>query len=60
VYCVAGLVLWRAAGYVVIAHLSPLYALLHPLGGAVLLYISLRALVRGRKVTWKERDYVVT
>lgn len=40
--------------------LSPLYALLHPIGGAVLLYISLRALVRGRKVTWKERDYVVT
>ncbi len=40
--------------------LSPLYALLHPLGGAVLLYISLRAIVRGRNVTWKERDYVVT
>jgi hypothetical protein len=40
--------------------LSPIYALLHPLGGAVLLYISLRALVRGRNVRWKERDYVVT
>lgn len=39
--------------------LSPMYALLHPLGGAVLLYISLRALVRGRNVRWKERDYVV-
>jgi chlorobactene glucosyltransferase len=38
----------------------PLYALLHPLGGAMLLYISLRALVRGRNVTWKERDYVVS
>ncbi|MEO5815726.1 MAG: glycosyltransferase family 2 protein [Gemmatimonadaceae bacterium] len=39
--------------------LSPMYALLHPLGGVMLLYISLRAIVRGRNVTWKERDYVV-
>ena len=40
--------------------LSPLYALLHPLGAAALLYISARAIVRGRNVRWKERDYVVT
>jgi hypothetical protein len=40
--------------------LSPMYALLHPFGGAMLLYISLRAIVRGRRVRWKERDYVVT
>ncbi|MDB4893728.1 MAG: glycosyl transferase family 2 [Gemmatimonadetes bacterium] len=40
--------------------LSPMYALLHPFGGAMLLYISLRAIVRGRNVRWKDRDYVVT
>ena len=33
------------------------YALLHPLGAAVLLYIVVRATVRGRRVRWKERDY---
>jgi len=38
--------------------MSPLYALLHPLGAAVLLYTSVRAIVRGRKVQWKGRDYV--
>ena len=43
-----------------ILRLSPAYALLHPLGGVVLFYISLRAIVRGRNVRWKERDYVVT
>lgn len=37
--------------------LSPLYALLHPLGSAVLLCISLRAILRGRRVRWKGRDY---
>ena len=37
--------------------MSPLYALLHPLGAAALLYISLRAIVRGRNVRWKGRDY---
>jgi chlorobactene glucosyltransferase len=40
--------------------LSPTYALLHPLGSAVLLYIALRAIVRGRRVEWKEREYRVT
>jgi chlorobactene glucosyltransferase len=40
--------------------LSPLYALLHPLGSAVLLYISLRAIVRGQRVRWKGRDYVTS
>jgi chlorobactene glucosyltransferase len=38
---------------------SPLYALLHPLGAVVLLYIAVRATVRGRRVRWKERDYKV-
>jgi hypothetical protein len=38
--------------------MSPVYALLHPLGAGMLLYIALRAVVRGRRVRWKERDYV--
>jgi glycosyltransferase involved in cell wall biosynthesis len=37
--------------------LTPLYALLHPLGSAVLFYIALRAIARGRRVRWKEREY---
>ena len=39
--------------------MSPVYALLHPLGAAALLYISVRAIVRGRQVSWKGRDYQV-
>lgn len=38
--------------------LSPLYALLHPFGAGVLLYISTLAIVRGRRVQWKGREYV--
>jgi hypothetical protein len=37
--------------------LSPLYALLHPLGAAAMLYIVSGAIARGRRVRWKERDY---
>jgi len=37
---------------------SPLYALTFPLGAAVLLWIFLGAIVRGRRVAWKGRDYV--
>jgi hypothetical protein len=37
--------------------MSPLFALLHPIGAAALFYISLRAVARGRQVTWKGRDY---
>jgi len=37
---------------------SPLYALTFPLGGAVLLWIFLGAIIRGRNVAWKGRDYV--
>ena len=37
---------------------SPGYALLYPLGAAMLLYIIVRAIVRGRKVGWKGREYV--
>ena len=36
---------------------SPAYALLHPLGAVMLLYITVRAMVRGSRVRWKERDY---
>ena len=36
---------------------SPVYALLHPLGSAAVLYIALFAIVRGRRVRWKEREY---
>jgi chlorobactene glucosyltransferase len=36
---------------------SPLYALLTPLGAAVLFYIFLRAVLRGRRVAWKGREY---
>jgi chlorobactene glucosyltransferase len=34
------------------------YALLYPLGLAMLLYIAIGALARGRRVAWKEREYV--
>ena len=37
---------------------SPLYALTFPLGAAVLLWIFVGAIVRGRRVAWKGRDYV--
>jgi chlorobactene glucosyltransferase len=38
--------------------LSPLYALLHPFGAGLLLYISALAIARGRRVRWKGREYV--
>lgn len=37
---------------------SPFYALTFPLGAAVLLWIFLGAIVRGRRVAWKGREYV--
>ncbi len=36
------------------------YAVLYPLGGAVIFYIFLRAVIRGQNVQWKGRDYVST
>ncbi len=36
---------------------SPLYGVLYPLGSAVLLYIVITAIVRGRQVSWKGRSY---
>ena len=47
---------WWALVYLWL-RVSPAYALLHPLGAIVLLYISVRAMLRGRRVRWKERDY---
>ena len=47
---------WWVVVYVWL-RLSPLYALLHPLGAAMVLYIALGAIARGRRVRWKERDY---
>lgn len=49
------LVAWSAIYFR--ARRSPLYALTFPLGAAVLLYIFIGAIVRGRRVTWKGRDY---
>jgi glycosyltransferase involved in cell wall biosynthesis len=40
--------------------LSPLYALAHPLGSAVLLYITLRSIIMGRRIQWKGRSYRTT
>ena len=36
---------------------SPLYALVYPAGAALLLVIVLQAVGRGRRVSWKGRDY---
>jgi len=38
---------------------SPLYALLSPVGAAMTFYIFARAVFRGRRVTWKDRDYTM-
>ena len=51
------LLLWWAFVYLRIGR-SPLYALLSPMGAAVVFYIFLRAVLRGRRVTWKDREYV--
>jgi hypothetical protein len=40
--------------------MSPVYALLHPLGAGMFLYIALRSIAKGKRVQWKDRDYVVT
>lgn len=46
------------AGYYAWEKLPPWYALLYPLGLAVLLYIVLRALAMGSRVEWKGRRYL--
>ncbi len=39
-------------------HVSPLYAVISPLGALVVLHIFARAALRGQRVTWKDRVYV--
>ena len=57
VVCVAANLLWWALVYRGF-HQRIWYALLHPLGAAVVLFIVIRATVRGRRVGWKGREYV--
>jgi chlorobactene glucosyltransferase len=51
------IVLWWAAVYAQLEE-PVYYALLYPLGSALLLYICARAVLRGRRVAWKGREYV--
>jgi len=37
---------------------SPVYAMISPVGAAIIFYIFLRAVVRGQRVAWKGREYV--
>jgi hypothetical protein len=50
-------VAWWLVVYLALG-LSPVYALLHPIGSWLLFHISVGALRRGRRVTWKGREYV--
>ncbi|HEX6058704.1 MAG TPA: hypothetical protein VFZ11_06765, partial [Gemmatimonadaceae bacterium] len=54
---IAGSLGWWAWTYARLG-LSPLWALLYPLGAAMMLRIVLEAIVRGRRVVWKGREYV--
>lgn len=53
----AALLVWWVFAYRT-AEASPLYALLSPIGAAVVFYIFSRAVIRGRRVAWKGRDYL--
>jgi len=55
--CSALLLLWWAFVYVRAFRQSPIYALALPLGACVVLFIIVRATVRGRAVEWKGRRY---
>ena len=57
VIAVTATLLWWVVVYAQVGE-SPLYALLYPLGAAVLLYLFVTAMVRGRRVTWKGRTYI--
>lgn len=55
---VATLVLMTGWGLIYAAFgVSPLFGMLYPLGAAVLLYIVVKAIGRGRRVAWKGRSY---
>jgi chlorobactene glucosyltransferase len=49
--------LWWVGVYTLLRR-SPLFALLYPLGALMMLYISLGAIIRGRRVRWKDREYI--
>ena len=57
VACVASSLVWWAIIYRGFEQ-SRWYALLHPVGAAIVLYIIARAIARGRRVHWKGREYV--
>ena len=49
--------LWWVVVYAKLG-LSPVYALLYPVGEGAVAYIALRSVLRGRRVEWKGRQYV--
>lgn len=49
---------WWAFVYGFALKMSPAYAFAFPLGATVLVYIVLRAIARGSRVRWKDRDYL--
>jgi chlorobactene glucosyltransferase len=51
------IVVWWALVYTQLEE-PAYYALLYPVGSALLLYICVRAVLRGRRVVWKGREYV--
>ena len=53
---VASLLFWMLVYYAMDE--SPAYALIYPLGHALLFYIIVGAVLRGRRVEWKSRRYV--
>jgi chlorobactene glucosyltransferase len=53
----AAMVVWWALVYRQLEE-PVYYALLYPLGSAMLLYICVRAVLRGRRVAWKGREYL--
>ncbi len=55
----SALLIWWAFVYRGLGE-SLFYALISPIGAAVLLYIFLRAALRGQRVAWKGREYVST
>jgi hypothetical protein len=53
----AALLVWWLYVYRSIGE-SFLYAILSPIGAAVTLYIFACAIARGRRVRWKDREYI--
>ena len=51
------MLVWWAVVYARFVRRSPAYALTFPFGAAVLLYVIIRAVARGRRVEWKGREY---